>query len=281
MKAPFAYYGGKMGLAPKIASLFPPHHTYIEPFFGSGAVLCAKPRSTHEIVNDLDGALVAFWRCLRDQPDELERLCLLTPHARDEFDAADLDDESVGDLERARRFWCRVNQSFAKTAGRRTGWSITTTRNQSVQGSVLNRVERFGRVAERMIGVSIENCDAAGLVRRLATADTVIYADPPYVAKSRNSSGSDYRFDMGGADAHVDLADALRSTDATVFLSGYHSDLYDDLYGDWDLIGWATHTHSSNAVTVDRGTRVEVLWSNRPIDRSSPDGIEPLFEGLL
>lgn len=88
MKAPFTYFGGKMGLAPAIVELMPAHDAYIEPFFGSGAVFFAKPRSRHEIVNDVDGHVVAFFRCLRDRREELLDACTLTPYARDEFVAA-------------------------------------------------------------------------------------------------------------------------------------------------------------------------------------------------
>jgi site-specific DNA-adenine methylase len=59
MKAPFTYYGGKAGMAHRLIALFPPHRVYMEPFFGSGAVLFAKEPVAHEIVNDLDHAVVA------------------------------------------------------------------------------------------------------------------------------------------------------------------------------------------------------------------------------
>jgi hypothetical protein len=54
----------KARLAPSIVSLLPSHRVYVEPFFGSGAVLFAKRPATHEIVNDLDDALVCFFRVL-------------------------------------------------------------------------------------------------------------------------------------------------------------------------------------------------------------------------
>ncbi len=62
---PTSYYGAKTRLAPWIASLLPPDRTYIEPFAGSAAVLFAKPPSPTEILNDLDGAVVNFFRVLR------------------------------------------------------------------------------------------------------------------------------------------------------------------------------------------------------------------------
>ena len=70
---PFSYAGGKTTLAGRIVDLFP-QHQHIEPFAGSLAVLLAKPPSRLETVNDLDGAIVALWKTLRDQPDELMRV---------------------------------------------------------------------------------------------------------------------------------------------------------------------------------------------------------------
>jgi site-specific DNA-adenine methylase len=187
VKAPFAYYGGKTGMARRLVAMLPPHRTYIEPFFGSGAVLFAKPPATHEIINDVDHNVVTFFRVLRDRTDELVDACALTPHAREEYAAADLG-EDLDEVERARRFWVRVNQSFSHAAGPRSGWSITTS-----------------------------------------------------------------------------LAEVLHSTPAAVLLSGYHSPLYDDLYGDWPRIEIPVLAQSSNAVTAARGERTEVIWSNRPL----------------
>ena len=76
---PINYYGSKVRLAPWIAAMLSPHRCYVEPFFGSGAVLFAKPVSTHEIVSDKDATVVNFFTVLRDRPRELARACALTP----------------------------------------------------------------------------------------------------------------------------------------------------------------------------------------------------------
>jgi DNA adenine methylase len=266
-RAPFAYYGGKVGMAQRIIDLMPEHRVYMEPFFGSGAVLFAKPPARFEIVNDIDNNVINFFRVLREDLDELERVCSLTPHSRIEFTSADLADEGLDDLERARRFWVRINQSFAKTAGVQTGWSITTARTQSVPASILSRVGRFRPAVHRLMHTSIECCDAAGLVDRLATKDTVIYADPPYLADTRRSRSrrnltADYRSDMGSPEEHERLAVSLHATPAKVILSGYPSPLYEGLYGDWVQVDTHVHAHSSNSVNSIRGTRVERLWCN-------------------
>lgn len=270
MKPPIAYYGGKQTLARRIVELMPAHRVYIEPFAGSMAVLFEKAPCTHEIVNDLDGAVVTFFRVLREQPDELARVCLLSPHARDEFAAcANLDDPALSDLERARRFWVRINQSFGRAIGGEiSGWSLTTAQNASLPNTIFNRLGRFREAALRLARVTIENCDAVGLVDRLATApDCVVYADPTYLHSTRRSGrgkrASDYRFELADED-HRRLAESLNRTPATVILSGYPSPLYEELYAGWATVDFQVIGSSSNARTSTRSERTERLWINRP-----------------
>ena len=84
-KAPIGWYGGKAHLAERIAGMLPAHHTYVEAFGGAASLLFAKRRATLEVYNDIDSGLVTFFRCLRDQPEQLARLLRFTPYAREEF----------------------------------------------------------------------------------------------------------------------------------------------------------------------------------------------------
>lgn len=274
MKPLFPYYGGKARLAQRIVGLMPPHRVYLEPYFGSGAVLFAKRPASIEVINDADENVVTFFRVLRDRPEQLEQVCSLSPYARDEFVDADLDEPDLDDLERARRFWIRITQSFSQTAGAQTGWSVTTARTApSVAETVRRRLPRFGEIAERLLSTVIENCDAVDLVTRLATDETVVYADPPYLSSTRRQGRTwklaDYRCDMSGEEAHERLAEVLHATPATVLLSGYDSPLYAALYRDWWRAEWRVKVHASNALTGERGDRVEVLWSNRQLDEGT------------
>jgi DNA adenine methylase len=117
------YYGGKAALASWIVAQFPAHQTYCESFGGAASVLLAKPRAVRETYNDLDGAVVSFFRCMRDQPDTLIRAIQLTPFARAEIDGADVDDQTITDLERARRLYVRSWQTIHGAPSRgRMGW---------------------------------------------------------------------------------------------------------------------------------------------------------------
>lgn len=268
MKPPFAYYGGKTTLAERITDLLPAHSHYVEPFAGSLAVLLAKARSDMETVNDLDGDLMTFWRVLRDQPEDLTRVCALTPHSRVEQSAAyDLSD-GIDDLERARRVWVLLSQGRGSTL-RRTGWRFyrdPAGSSISFPGYLEAYSQRIMPAAERIAGVSLECRPALEVIADYGQhSNVLLYVDPPYLRTSRNSTN--YRHEMPSADEHGALLDALRDCAATVVLSGYPAPMYDEHLADWqrvDLAAWTGNGIRNGATKAD-GDRVECLWSNRPI----------------
>ena len=70
LKPPFPYFGGKSKVADEVWARFGPVKNYVEPFFGSGAVLLGRPAvSGVETVNDLDGFVANFWRSMQHAPD--------------------------------------------------------------------------------------------------------------------------------------------------------------------------------------------------------------------
>lgn len=72
MKSPFPYFGGKSRVASLIWERFGNVPNYIEPFFGSGAVLLSRPfEAGTETVNDANGFLANFWRALQANPEEV------------------------------------------------------------------------------------------------------------------------------------------------------------------------------------------------------------------
>lgn len=70
LRSPYPWFGGKSRIASLVWQRFGDVRNYVEPFFGSGAVLLARPelRGT-ETVNDLNGWLCNFWRALQADPD--------------------------------------------------------------------------------------------------------------------------------------------------------------------------------------------------------------------
>ena len=77
--APFPYFGGKARIAPIVwQALGQPRH-YFEPFFGSGAVLLARPdydpQKHIETIGDADGYVANAWRAIRSDPDQVAYWC--------------------------------------------------------------------------------------------------------------------------------------------------------------------------------------------------------------
>ena len=68
-KPPFVYFGGKSAVADRVwCAIGADVDNYVEPFFGSGAVLFLRPDSDGkriETVNDADGFVCNFWRALQ------------------------------------------------------------------------------------------------------------------------------------------------------------------------------------------------------------------------
>lgn len=266
MKPPFPYFGGKTGLAPFIASLLPRHRVYVEPFAGSAAVLFAKPPVVHEVLNDRSRALTTFLRCLRDQPDEMERLCRLTPYSRDEFVAAKVEEPGISDLEVARRWWVVINQGFNKSGAQNNGWSSSVACQNGEAKTTYLRIARFALAARRLADVTIENRDALEVIEVYgAGPDVVLYVDPPYFAQARASTHTGYPHEYGTEAEHLALAESLHRSPAIVVLSGYESPLYSDIYGDWHRIERSVLRRTSNRAAGTRPRATEVLWSNRPL----------------
>ena len=79
LKAPFPYFGGKSAVAAEVWRRFGNVKNYVEPFFGSGAVLLGRPHwrpdgpRLVETVNDADGLLANFWRAMTADVEAVAR----------------------------------------------------------------------------------------------------------------------------------------------------------------------------------------------------------------
>lgn len=72
LKAPFPWFGGKSRIAAEVWRRLGDTPNYVEPFFGSGAVLLGRPPvdgNRVETVNDADGHLANFWRSVARDPE--------------------------------------------------------------------------------------------------------------------------------------------------------------------------------------------------------------------
>lgn len=259
MNTVLKYPGSKWSTADWIISHFPPDYeklTYLEPYFGSGAVFFNKKRSGIETINDLDNNVVNLFKVIREQPEELSRLVQHTPWSREEYRQSY---EQTGDpLEDARRFLVRMWQAIGSKTSDITGWrNNIQDLNGNVHQWVTKLPERLLEVAERLKHtskhqVNIENQPAVKLIKRHAKSCVFIYADPPYVRSTRH--GRIYAHEMTDLD-HVELLELLIKHPGPVMISGYESELYERFLRNW-------HKESRPANAEGGRAAVETIWMN-------------------
>lgn len=254
MKALLKYPGSKWGLAKWIIRYFPEHHSYLEPFFGSGAVLFRKPRSNIETVNDLDGNVVNLFEWIKRDPERLAHEIYYTPYARQVYVEA-FAAEPKDSLEQAVNFYIGLNMGHGfRTNGEKVGWKNDVQGRERAYAARdwCNLPERIMQAAERLREVQIECMPAVDLIQRFHYPNVLIYADPPYMLETRH--GKQYRYEMDTRD-HEDLLDVLLDHRGPVLLSGYDNGLYNDR-----LRGWHREERISYSQVASK--KREVLWMN-------------------
>ncbi len=262
------YRGSKWRLASWIISRFPApdtYSTYVEPFFGSGAVFFSKPASAHEILNDISGDVVNLFRVLREHGRALSALIQMTPWARAEYDASYTPICSSCDerLEAARRFLVRCWQAQHLDFTRHTAWRCRGPAAHSSTTSLWSKLpERLLAAVTRLKQAEIECRPALELIACQARPDVLLYVDPPYVLATRGRRRL-YAREMSDAE-HAALLEALDAHPGPVVLSGYPNALYARRLAHWQRL-------ETTATAEGGGHRTEVLW----VKQAEPRRVQP------
>lgn len=256
MKAIIKYPGSKWGIADWIINFFPEHHSYLEAFFGSGAVFFNKPRSNIETINDLDNNVVNLFEWIKKDPEQLAHKIYWTPYARQVYEDAytSVPEDS---LQKAVNFYIRLNMGYGfRTNGERVGWKNDIQGREKAYAAMdwKNLPEKIMQDSERLRGVQIENRPAIELIERFNYPNVLIYLDPPYVLSTRQGSRKQYRYEMSDKD-HSDLLDVVLVHKGPVLLSGYDSELYNSR-----LKGW--HREETTCYSQVCSKKREILWMN-------------------
>src|SRR6202167_1306240 len=114
MVGPLPYIGGKRNLAKQIIAMFPEHTTYVEAFAGGAQVFFHKPPSKVEVLNDLDGEVVNFYRVCQAHYEELVRYLKFALPSRRWFEIHEkTPPESLTDIQRAGRYFYIQKNAYA------------------------------------------------------------------------------------------------------------------------------------------------------------------------
>lgn len=112
--------------------------------------------------------------------------------------------------------------------------------------------DRILEAAERLRGVQIECRPAIDLIPRYNFPNVLIYADPPYMLETRH--GKQYKEEMTDKDHEV-LLTLLKLHKGPALISGYESDLYNEMLKDW-------YREETYCYSQAGSRKKEVLWMN-------------------
>lgn len=259
MNAILKYPGSKWRIANWIISHFPKHHSYLEPFFGSGAVLFNKSLSNIETINDLDLQVVNYFQCIREDSGRLAKIIEATPYSRHEYDSMYCAEVPECKYEKARQFLVKCWQGHGYRVNKyKVGWKNDVQgRERAYAMRHWNELpERILLAAERLKQVQVECMPAVKLIERFKFPEVLIYCDPPYLMETRTSHvKQQYSNEMLTEQEHVELLKVLLKHPGPVVISGYESKLYNSM-----LNGWSKESIQSN--DQSNCPKTEVIWMN-------------------
>ena len=217
MRTPVSYYGGKQNMLSHILPIIPEHHTYIEPFFGGGAVFFAKEPSKAEVINDINSSIVNFYKVLKYDFENLQSKIDETFHSRAQHKEAQYIYEDPTSLEKdnianAWAVWVQTNMSFSCMIGAGFGYD----RRGKVSLKISNKKNRFTEdLKTRLKRVTIENYDVLKVIKAYDSPDAFFYLDPPYVSANQGHYAG-YTHEN-----FIDLLDACSKMQGKFLLSTY------------------------------------------------------------
>ena len=195
-----ARMGGKKNLQAWLYQRFPRDtRAYVEPFGGSFKMLFGKPwRNRVEIINDIDGDLVHFYRMVREDPDRLVREInsLPTIEAIALGFREDLRYRRLDGLNRAVAFFYVMRTAFnAKVSASMGAYA------SSVHVPITTQIKRLDvlRVAKRLLGVDIRSTDFKRIIlsaNKEVRGRVLFYLDPPY-DQTAGYEGAQGKHDFG------------------------------------------------------------------------------------
>lgn len=228
------YPGSKWKIATQLVELIPPHHSYVEPYFGSGAVLFTKAPSAIETVNDLDGEVVNLFRCIQQDSERLARLVMTTPFSREVYDRQFEPDNSYASrYQRAAGLLIQCWQGHGfRTTGAKVGWKndVVGRERSYALWNWYRLPEWIIEIAERLRKVQIECRPALEVIQRFDYPNVFMYIDPPYLLGTRIAK--QYRHEMTDVD-HKELLQVIVQSKAKIMISGYESNLYNEYLHGW------------------------------------------------
>jgi len=176
----------------RIIAALPEHATYVEPFAGGAQIFFHKNPSPVEILNDLDGEIVNFYRAVQCHYEELVRHLRFSIVSRRLFELLTATDPKyLTDVQRAARFFYLQKNSFGGRVIRQNYHYTIAKRSNYTPSRIPEIIEK---THQRLQGVQVESLPYEQILAKYDSPETLFYCDPPYFRREL------YRFNFSEAD---------------------------------------------------------------------------------
>lgn len=223
---------------------------YVEPFGGAGAIFLNKKIEKYEIYNDLNFLFSNLFRVVRsrDGARQLQTLSNVFPMSREFWKElrgiciAEIQGDKIKRDEMIKKanlsdfspevvlawsfFYCQntgFGGNFFLSYG--GGEKITESSSSFCAITYKNKCSFIQEFSQRFKNVQIENIDAFDCLKKYEAPETLFYIDPPYDVEC----SKDYKTNWDVKKSQQ-LVNKLKTIDASVVLSCYDSNIYQELF---------------------------------------------------
>ncbi|MBE7444813.1 MAG: DNA adenine methylase [Planctomycetia bacterium] len=153
LKSPVSRFGGKYYLTGWIAQYIPEHTLYCEAFCGAGHLLFSKTPSQVEVINDIDGHLITFFKVIKDHEKRQKLIEILEymPYSRNLWEELRLhwkQGNIPSDPVEASAQWFYLNRTCFSGDQKRGGFAVPSITGRNPVQSFRNAIEGLDGIAE-------------------------------------------------------------------------------------------------------------------------------------
>lgn len=290
LAAPFPWAGGKRKVVQEVWARFGVVGRYVEPFAGGAAMLLGRPGGAHghELLGDLDGDVVNFWRSVQQHPEAVARAM--------DWPVLEADVAARAAWLRARRpklpklladprwcdpeaagWWAWVtsnamglgrNDSAGSTRPTSGGRGVGGRRIRTAEDPLAELLEICQALSLRLRGVTVLHKDFRRVLTNgalwshiKAPTPVAVFLDPPYDPKHITSKRSCYN-------EHDKAVSALARSKALelgknprlrVALCGYEGE--HDMPPNWEVFAWSSSGFCFNEARRAKGLQERIWFS--------------------
>ncbi len=244
MKPIITRLGSKSSMLNDILPMIPDHKTYVEPFFGGGAVFFAKQPALVNIINDIDSDIISFYNHVKN--DDSEKI--IDGFPKGNFDLQvykDFVKQDYSDERYVASFLIKTTYSYMGL-----GFGELYDKHRPIQAK--NKLNRIGETKALLKDTIIHNETYEDIIDKYDDTDTFFFLDPPYEVISRKKCYTHNEIDLNN------LCSRLKMIKGKFILTINNSDTTREIFKSFNL----REISIKSGVKFSKKNREELIITN-------------------